>query len=351
MSKSKEEILWQACTDGDFETVKELADDPIVEVNWGDQEYCRTPFYRACFFGRTSVVEYLMRNPRVDVVKQQSQGATPFFIACQQGHKEVVSLLLAEQRTDPNRQNDIGVTPLFIACQEGHEEVISLLLADPRIDFNTPTNDGATPFFTACSFGHRGIVSAMLADPRIDHSKPKNNQSSPLWVACQHGHLVIVQHLLASKKEIDTRKRSNFNRNTAAEQGRQQPSVPKSLKETEEDFQRRKANGPLCADLIDEYELDPVAVRRRLRRQPGLREHFVGHLFALVVFNSDNFVVINESLAHSDLKRFFKITSRLPLDLQMVLCNRIFGSPRDIILSRDSEPGFKCLARTSAWQE
>jgi len=44
MSKSKEEILWQACTDGDLEIVKELADDPAVDVNWGDQGGGRTPF-------------------------------------------------------------------------------------------------------------------------------------------------------------------------------------------------------------------------------------------------------------------------------------------------------------------
>jgi len=40
--------------------------------------------------------------------------------------------------------------------------------------------------------------------------------------------------------------------------------------ETEEVFQRRKTNGPKCADLVDEYEKDPVGVRTRLRRELGL---------------------------------------------------------------------------------
>jgi len=162
---------------------------------------------------------------------------------------------------------------------------------------------------------------------------------------------VIVQHLLASERDIDTRTRSPLNNRTAAEQGRAMGTATKAEYEMEDDFQRRKINGPLCADLIDEYERDPVAVRNRLRRQPGLREYFIGHLFALVVFHSDSFVVINERTAHSYTRRFFRITSQLPLDLQMVLCNRVFGSPRDIILSRDSEPGFKCLARTTTWQQ
>jgi len=107
------------------------------------------------------------------------------------------------------------------------------------------------------------------------------------------------------------------------------------------------------ADLIDDYEREPehLRVHRRLRRQPGLREYFIGHLFALVVFHADTFATINEGKAHSYTRRFFRITSQLPLDLQMVLCNRIFGSPRDIILSRDSGPGFQLLARTTTWRQ
>jgi len=173
-----------------------------------------------------------------------------------------------------------------------------------------------------------------------------------LWHASQNGHLVVVQHLLASGREIDTRRRSTFNHRTAAEQGRVMGErTTKPADETEEVFQGKKKSCAPCADLIDEYEHDPVAVRRRLRRQPGLREYFIGHLFALVVFYSDSFVVMNEKLAHPDTRRFFRITSRLPLEIQMIICNRIFGSPRDIVLSRDSEPGFKLLTRTTTWQQ
>ena len=70
-----------------------------------------------------------------------------------------------------------------------------------------------------------------------------------------------------------------------------------------------------------------------------------------MVFHSDSFVVVNEKTAHSYTRRFFRITSQLPLDLQMVLCNRIFGSPKDIIPLKDSEPGFQLLTRTTTWQQ
>jgi len=275
--------------------------------------------------------------------------AGPFYIVCQEGHKEVVSLLLADPRIDPNKARNNGTTPFYMACQNGHKEVVLLLLTDPRIDPNKADNTGTTPSFIACQNGHKEVVSLLLADPRIDPNKPRNDRTTPLWFASQNGHLMVLQLLLATRREIDTRKRSNVNNNTAAEQGRQQPLVPKSADETEEVFQRRTTNGPLCADLIDDYEREPEHLRvfHRLRRQPGLREYFIGHLFALVVFYSDSLAVINEKTAHSHTRRFFNICARLPLEIQMIICDRIFGSPRDIILSRDSEPGFQLLTRTT----
>ena len=350
MSQSKEQRLWQACTFSDLEIAKELANDPAVDLNWVEGDRLDTPLHRACRFGHLEIV---LAHAKIEVDKGNKGDASPFNIACQEGHKEVVSLLLADSRTDPGKPAHDGATPFFKACQEGHKEVVSLLLPDPRVDHNKGMKDGTTPLFMACQEGRLEVVCLLLADIRIDPNKPRNDQTTtPLWIASQNGHLVVVQHLLASGREIDTKMRSTFNNKTAAENGRKmRERIFKTSSESEEAFQRSKTNGPLCADLIDEYELDPVAVRRRLCRQAGLREYFIGHLFALVVFHSDSFVIINERTAHSDLKRFFKITSQLPLDLQMVLCNRIFGSPRDIILSRDSEPGFQLLTRTTTWQQ
>jgi len=222
-------------------------------------------------------------------------------------------------------------------------------LADPRIDPNAHKNDGVTPLWISCH--HLSIALLLLADPRVDLNKSADDLGTPLWISSFEGYLKVVQHLLASGREIDTKMISTNTNLTAAEQGRLMTSVSRGANETEDGFHRRKINGPLCADVIEEYEGDAETVRNRLRRLPGLRPFFIVHLFALVVFYSDNFVAINERMAHSDTKRFFKIASQLPLDLQMVLCNRVFGSPRDIILSRDSEPGFRLLARTTTWQQ
>ena len=89
-------------------------------------------------------------------------------------------------------------------------------------------------------------------------------------MASQQGRLVVVQHLLASEREIDTKMKSAYNNKTAAERARAMGArAAKEADETEEDFQRRKTNGPLCSDLIDAYEEDPAKVRSQLRWQLG----------------------------------------------------------------------------------
>ena len=42
--------------------------------------------------------------------------------------------------------------------------------------------------------------------------------------------------------------------------------------------------------------------------------------------------------------RFFSIAKRLPLELQMMLCFRQVGSPKEIVPGKESEVAFKELA-------
>jgi hypothetical protein len=69
-------------------------------------------------------------------------------------------------------------------------------------------------------------------------------------------------------------------------------------------------------------------------------------VFALVVFHCDEYLMIKKSDADDNVdekarKRFFLIAKQLPIELQMVLCNRSCGVAKDIILRRHSEPAFK----------
>jgi hypothetical protein len=165
-------------------------------------------------------------------------------------------------------------------------------------------------------------------------------------VASQNGHLAVVQAMLVSERDIATKTRSTFNNKTAAEQGRGMPTAVRLAGDAKEEHGRKMANGPKCADLIDAYEKEPVVVRNRLRNLPVIRDTYIGWMFALLVFFSDGFLQLPKVQSSDEsIVRFFTISSRLPLDLQMLVCNRMFGSAKDVILSRDSEAGFRWVAR------
>ena len=204
----KEQQLWDACTSGDYDLVKLLANDSSVSVNWIGPESGDTPLHRAARFGHVQVVEFLLRRPKVEVNASNAGQATPFYIACQNGHKEVASLFLADPRIVVNRPNNNGATPFYIGCQQGHKQVVLLLLTDKKIDVNIPHKEGGSPFYIACQNGHKEVVSLLLADKRIDANKPNNNGSTPFFIGCDKGHKEVVSLLLADPR-VDVTKPNN----------------------------------------------------------------------------------------------------------------------------------------------
>ena len=348
-SLTQEQQLWSASTCGNLGLVRLLTLHPAVNVNWIGPEKGDTPLHRACRFGHVPVVEFLLKHKQVDVNAGNARQATPFIIACQEGHNEVVSLLQADTRTDVNKPQLEGCTPFFVACATGNHEMVSLLQADLRVDVNRAKNTGSTPFFFACMHGHKKVVSQLLADKRLEVNKPKNDQCTPLWIASQNGHLPVVQLILVYGRDVNTKTKSiagtmTWNNKTAAEMARCQGTILRDEDESEEEYSGRKHNGPLIAALIDSFEADPATTRQQLRELPELRDPFIGDLFALVIFLCEGLLSVGaESSTSNKAVRFFRIAQALPMELQMVLCNRVFGSGKDHVLTKHSEPAFKKL--------
>jgi len=212
-----EQLLWDAASEGNVERLREiLTTHPNLNLNHQDPELGRTAFFRACgFAGSLPVVEELLRYPQVDVQLPSKEGCTPF----------------------------------YIACQEGNEDIVRLLLRDPRVDPLQRRNGGFTPFYVACSHRHVGVVSMLLGDARIDPNSPNDQGTSPLIFACLKGFGEVVEVLLASSRSIDTERRAH--QITAA------------------GWARRWGFGDL-ADLVEEYQKDPLSVRLQIRRKLGL---------------------------------------------------------------------------------
>ena len=267
------------------------------------------------------------------------------------GDFETVRTLCENESVDVNWQDELkGRTPLLRACGFGHLAIVKYLLNHPRIDVGLTTESGATPFLIACQQGHVDLVTLLLDDQRVDVECMAQDDTSPLWFASQNGHLGVVRHLLASGKEIKVSTRSAYARRTPAEQCRWAALQPIGANILGDDPIRRATNNPVIADLLDLYDLDPPGVTQALRRHPDISASFAARAFALVVFYTDSFIAPGPNVSRQT-KRFFEVCSRLPLELQMVICNRLFGSPLTSVLSKDSEPAFMWLARPRTWLE
>ena len=79
----------------------------------------------------------------------------------------------------------------------------------------------------------------------------------------------------------------------------------------------------------------------------GALGELAADVFALTVFLCDGVLRLKPALVSSRPSglRFFAIASKLPMELQMILCHRVFGSTKLNILRHDSEIAFKSLVR------
>ena len=104
--------------------------------------------------------------------------------------------------------------------------------------------------------------------------------------------------------------------------------------------------------LLERFKVDPTQTRHEICVKLGVLDELAAELFALVVFLCDDLLQLkpaSDSAAQASstvVSRFFAIASKLPMELQMLLCHRVFGSMRQNILRQDSEAAFKSLART-----
>ena len=142
---------------------------------------------------------------------------------------------------------------------------------------------------------------------------------------------------------------SHWNNKTARQIAKSQTELLREEFESEEEYEQVIRYCPDIADLLASFAARPETTRSQLRILPVLRDPFIGRLFALVVLLSDGFLAMKNARLRSPKVRFFKMANRLPMELQMVLCNRVYCSAREIVRTALSEPAFKKYGRLEKW--
>jgi hypothetical protein len=96
--------------------------------------------------------------------------------------------------------------------------------------------------------------------------------------------------------------------------------------------------------LLKAYIENNVETVQKLRQELNADTNDASDTFAIIVFLSDDLLKIVHQ-GDQKTKRFMRTAMALPMELQMVLSNRLFEIPKDIISIKHSEVAFKKLAK------
>ena len=87
-----------------------------VDINHADQT-ARTPLIFAAHFGKTKIVQMLLKANDIDVNAQDQEGRTSLYYAVKNHNLLMVQALLAKG-ADPHLSNNQGISPLDLANQQ-----------------------------------------------------------------------------------------------------------------------------------------------------------------------------------------------------------------------------------------
>ena len=182
------------------EVVRILTENPSININQlckihEGQRWKATPLYIASKNCNTDIVEFLLKQPGIDVNKKSVAGETPLYISSKYDCSEIVSLLLINN-ADINLANDFGSTPLHAASSINSQDAVDILLKNGA-DLNIKENlFGKTPLHTALENSHIEIADALIVAGSDINSKNKNGKTS-LFSACEKSKIEIINFLLS----------------------------------------------------------------------------------------------------------------------------------------------------------
>jgi len=254
------------------------------------------------------------------------------YIAAQVGRSQEVSLLLGKHRSlnvNWHNLNDDGRTPLQAAARRGHTAVVRILLAHPGIDVNSCDSHGNTPFMSGCWAGKTSCVRALLRDTRVSLNQRNTSGFTPLYWLVYYTFIESIKWWVASGRDMDMG----------------EPENPRS-NVLHDAIDRGKIE---VKSLLERYRANPGLIRKEIRLELHCDEGLEAEMFALVVFLCDGLLEVTTTPTPADradepLRRFLAIVRQLPMELQMVMCNRWAGVARTNIASQESELAFRNLA-------
>jgi hypothetical protein len=241
------------------------------------------------------------------------------------GDEDEVNLILQDNSINVNWMDpeNNGRSALSLACVNNHPKITSILLAHPEIDVNQKNALGFTPFATTCSRGNLACARLLLEDQRVKLNEPAD-RTTPLLCIAYYGRLEILKYWITSGREMDLGESGNL--------------INDSIKKAK--FRKHVE----VLSILEKVRDCPDDIRNEIRIELGWYHEKAAKHFSLLIFLCDGLLGIKGD-DNSKTGRFFKIAKKLPLEIQMILCQRLAGSMLENIPFEFRESEFKKLAK------
>jgi ankyrin repeat protein len=153
-----------------------------------------TPLSHAAAQGFESIVDLLLRHPRVDVNSKDRHGRTPLTIAILRARESVVKQLLAAPGVSVNEGDKFGNTPLMYAAMMGLGGIVELLLDNGDIEIDT-VNEGDDMALHLAARTEQKRVVELLLEKGCAVCRTNTQGFTPATLASQYGHDAVAQLL------------------------------------------------------------------------------------------------------------------------------------------------------------
>jgi len=313
-----------ACESGNLDVVEEILEIPGFDPNdMGIERFNGLQF--ACYNGQTRIVSKLLSLPNINLDVRTQFGNTILHWACERNNLDTVKLLLLNPSINIDAYNTSGETPLFITTCWNHIEITKLLIRNGA-NINKKNNIGTNILVKGCSFETMKFILD-IASPKVAFdlmtSANENNQSLLSHILYtfrgrDYGIRVLKYFLIkltSVTKELGLEINIGDGKHEILEQYKANPEIIWSWQAETDPISDVFTQVVM---LCDEYYCFKTC--KVLNPAGGVREEKEEE-------KEDPEVMERE-------RRWFKIVSQLPMELQMLACHRLFYSMKQNVNSK-----------------
>lgn len=209
-------------------------------------------------------------------------------------------------------EKEVFSVAFHLICCQRNAELVECFLKHPMVDVNNGSAIHRSPFYSACVLERRQIIKVLVQDQRVN----VNEDFCVDVIIHLDSTLELIKFVMCVRKHDLKVEVKEWHFKNGSED--EDPIVSEH---------RKKA----VNKLITDFNADRERTVTRLKMELGILQRPVEKLFLMIKMfqNEDGFE------EHNEIRRFFEMASQLPLELQMIVANRVYYLDKLFIAEND----------------